>query len=284
MTEGHKAKQEMFLQEFIGSYKGFQSGKGMSVAKYEDYRSTNVELLDKSYFIHLGLALSSPDTIIYEEVGILGQSGHALPHGYIDLLAFSQNLPKLAVGLHCLLDGKTVTGTCSQITTTSLKTNHTYGNPGSERQAIVELLAFSQVLLKSNPNIRCCVMLKVSKYLCRPYFYLPQHDVLLRTNSDIQLNSPADYTGINHELIGSFIFSLIMLHIFNTRLFEDLKATKCGWEEVYKASGASYHCCISPQKYSKKILIPLSEVNQLKRSFMSLNIVNLIIKERMVRL
>ena len=60
----------------------------MSVDK-PDYGCTNVELLDKSYFIHLGLAFSLPDAIIYEEVAISGQSGHALPCGNIDLLAFS---------------------------------------------------------------------------------------------------------------------------------------------------------------------------------------------------
>ena len=100
MSLARRAKQEMFLREFIGSYKGFQSGK--SVSNKEDYVCSNVEMLDKAYYIHLGLAYSPADTIIFEEVGITGQS--VLPHGSIDLVAFiNSHKPRVAVSMQCFL-------------------------------------------------------------------------------------------------------------------------------------------------------------------------------------
>lgn len=60
--------------------------------------------------------------------------GHVLPHGCVDLEAFTNN-PKstTAVSIQCFIDNKTVTGVCFPITAATLKSNHTYANPGSER-------------------------------------------------------------------------------------------------------------------------------------------------------
>lgn len=72
--------------EFIGSFKGYRAGK---VTLHEDQGMSNLELMNKSHFISLRLAHSAPETIIYEEVGI---KHHALPHGIIDLLLYTEHL------------------------------------------------------------------------------------------------------------------------------------------------------------------------------------------------
>lgn len=68
---------------------------------------------------------------------------------------------------------------------------------------------------------------------------------------DIRLEAESD-VGLNHELIGSFIFSLLMHNLLNLQLLGKLSAPTCGWGEAYKASGVKYSPFISPQKYSKK--------------------------------
>ena len=98
MTDERKTRQTMFLKEFIGSFKGFQAGK---VTIKEDQGMGNLETMDKCHFIRLGLARSAPETVIYEEVGIRGQTNHALPHGCIDLLSFAQTGKGSYLMLHC---------------------------------------------------------------------------------------------------------------------------------------------------------------------------------------
>ena len=113
----------------------------------------NLEIMDKSYFNHLGLAHSAPDTIIYEKVGISGPANHSVPHSNIDLLAFTQSVEDSALALNYIFDGRSVTGNCTHLTPTTAKSQHKYASPGSERQAIVELLSLTKVLLQKNPNI-----------------------------------------------------------------------------------------------------------------------------------
>lgn len=253
MTEERKTKQMVFLNEFVGSYKGFQAGKVMIK---EDQGMGNLEMVDKCHFIRLGLAHSAPDTVIYEEVGIKGPSDHCLPHGYIDLLSYTQSSKDSALLLHCIVDGlKSVLGKCSQITPTTVKSPNTYCNPGSDRQAIVELLSLSQVLLQNNPNMECLIMLKVSRDLYCPYFYFPRYDTLLRASANICLSPRTTKEQASHQsnykLIGSFILSLIMHHLYNLRLLAHLDTIKCGWADSYAASKMKYNAYIYP-KYSEK--------------------------------
>ena len=123
----------------------------------------DAELFDKAYFISMGLAQSPPNTIIYEDVTISTLHNHALPHGTIDLVFLVQKDVSVVVALKTLRCENIVTGKCSQVTATTVKIKHSYGSPGSERQAIVELVALSEVLLQSNPDIKCCVILRVSQ-------------------------------------------------------------------------------------------------------------------------
>ena len=111
MCESRKAKQEMFMAKFIESFKGFQSGKGLYTARHEDYGLMDLEALDKSYFIHLGLAHSAPDTLIYEEVTLLGLPIYTVPHGTIDLLALTQDARSArAIAIYCCADSQAVGG------------------------------------------------------------------------------------------------------------------------------------------------------------------------------
>ena len=80
------------------------------------------------------------NTLIYEEVGISGPANSTLPHGNIDLLALSQEITSLtaAVVMRFYTDGKQSRGKCSRVTATTVKTQHTYDTPGSDRQTIIE--------------------------------------------------------------------------------------------------------------------------------------------------
>ena len=91
------------------------------------------------------------------------------------------------------------------LTTTTVKTNLSYTNlsytsPGSDGQAIVELLAVSQVMLEIYPNIKICIMIKATRNVFRPYFYVPAIDMLIRTNCDIKLSGNYNETLIGHHL------------------------------------------------------------------------------------
>ena len=172
---------------------------------------------------------------------------------------------------------------CTQITLTTVKSLQTYG---SERQAVVELLSFSQVMLASNPSIQCLVMLKVCRHLYRPYFYLPKYDIILRTNCDIHLDSCANNQSTNnhdcnYELIGSFILALLMHHLYNLKLFIhlDLKSLKCGWAENYATSDMMYNPYIQPQYNTQPKCQQLLKhhIYQLQRNLKLINTVILIV-------
>ena len=155
------------------------------------------------------------------------------------------------MALNCIFDGRSITGNCTHVTPTTKKSQYTYASLGSERQAIVELLSLTEVLLQNNPNIQHSVMLKKCRHMFRPYFYLS--DILLRTNCDIRLDTNKD--GYNHELIGSFVLSLIMHQLYNMQLFVQLDSstTGCGWKGCYSTSNVAYHPYICPQKYSTNV-------------------------------
>ena len=248
--------QQLFLREFVGSYKGFHSGREMNFGKH-NVVIDEWEGMDKSHLIHLGLALSgAKNTLIYEEVGISGlATSSTLPHGKIDLLALSQKgkSSRAAVAIRFYMNRKPASGKCSRITATTVKTQHTYDTPGSDRQTIVELLALSQVLLESNPDIRCCIMIKAMRHVFKPYFYLPQVDMLIRIGCDIKLDD--DVNGV----MGSFILLLIMHHHFNYTHFMKLADSQrvLGWAESYKTCGSKYDPYIMPQKYSRRISVPI---------------------------
>ena len=61
MTDERRTKQMMFLKEFVGSF-----------TMNENHGMGNLEVMDKFNFACLGLAHSTPETVIYEEIGIKG--------------------------------------------------------------------------------------------------------------------------------------------------------------------------------------------------------------------
>ena len=96
-------------------------------------------------------------------------------------------------------------------------------------------------------------MIKAMRQVFRPYFYLPQLDMLIRIGCDIKLD------GDFNSVMGSFILSLIMHHHLNythfTKLAESQKVL--GWAESYKTYGKKYNPYIMPQKYSRRISVPV---------------------------
>ena len=203
--------------------------------------------MDKVDFVQLALAHSDYRTIIYDEVGISGPKNHTLPLGTIDLLGLSQNTTSSAVAMQYYIDGETVlTGTYSKITGATMKT---YSNPGGDRQAIVELLALAQVLLEINSELKCCVLIKATGHLYRPYFYLPDVDMLLRTTCDMKLECE-DY---NTKLIGNFVLSLLMHHHFNYLRLP-------GWAKSYKETSVKYNAYIKIQTYKRQPAVPIEPV------------------------
>ena len=192
--------------------------------------------------LFFALAYCNNNTTIYEEVEISGSG--SVPNGFIDLVAISESKSPAAVAVHCCIDKDVVVGSSSIATATTMKTNQSFSAVGSDRQAIVELLSFSQVLLVNNPNLSCCVMIKASRGLCRPYFYLPKLDMLLRTTHDIVLDGPDR----SKKLIGNFILSLILNHHFNYIQISKLQENKCGWHDAYKSSKMKYTPYLKPQR------------------------------------
>ena len=251
-----QVKQKLFIHGFIGSYKGFSAGKGICFTIKEDQGMENLEIFDKSDFIPLALTYSGTSTIVYEEVAVKGLHNQTLPHGAIDLVSFTRTEKDSALALLSCQDRLGASIKCSHLTSTTVKNLTSYSSIGSERQAIVELLSFSQVVRQSNPNIQCFIMLKVCRQCFKPYFYLPQYDTLLRTKSDISLHSTSasvDDQTVGHDPIGSFILSLILHHLYNTKLFEHLDKMKCGWVDSYASSKEKFAPYLYPQRYTAKI-------------------------------
>ena len=218
-----RSRQDLFVQGFVQSFKGFQSGKNMCIGKH-DPTIADKEVLDKSHFIHLGLAHAMFPMTIYEEIDISGQDGHSLPHGNIDLLCVMEKDNIASAVSMCIYADEVEEEKRSVPTATTIKTNQSYGRPGSDRQAVVELLAISQVVLEKNPQIKVCIMIKATRHVFRPYFYLPPNDMLIRTNCDIAL----DGGNFNQQLVGNFIVSLILHHHINYGPFIKLNDSEAG--------------------------------------------------------
>lgn len=171
------------------------------------------------------------------------------------MLLYAQTKTSMNLALHCVLGETKVRGDCSRLTTATLKSPNVYENPGSDRQAVIELLSLTEVLLQNNPSMQCSVIIKACRSCYRPYFYFPKHDVLIRTSLDISLQSTTS-DEINHEFIGSFILSLMMYHLYNMQLFKCLESEqdKCGWSSSYAASKMKFDPHIYPQSYTAKVL------------------------------
>ena len=132
------SSQYLFLREFIGSYKGLESGKEMSIGESHP-GIAHLEPLDRSHFGHLGLAYCNADTIIYEEAQISGSG--SIPNGTIDLVALSERVKyPAAVAIHCCIGKDFVQEhECCIATAATIKKSQSYSAIESDRQAIVEL-------------------------------------------------------------------------------------------------------------------------------------------------
>ena len=162
-----------------------------------------LENLDKYYVIH------TANSTIFEEVKISDEG-----QGNIDFIFFSDLEAPPSVSVSFFSNNLSLRRRCFP-TATSMKTNEKYSSISSTRQVIVELLAFSEVLKNCGSDSVCCVI-KATRNLFRPYFYLPKTDVLVRTKFDI----PIDKTDRSTKAIGNFILALIFNHHINSNIIE----------------------------------------------------------------
>ena len=95
----------------------------MCIGKY-DPAIADKKFLDKSHYIHLGLAYAMffPMTI-YEEIGISGQDGHSLPHGNINLLSVIEKDNIASAASMCIYADEMEEEKRSVPITTTIKTN-----------------------------------------------------------------------------------------------------------------------------------------------------------------
>ena len=104
-----------------------------------------------------------------KEVGISCTSDRSGPHGYIDLIVFSEDkFPNIIVAIQEFKERVTDTLEVGRLLATSVKTSDTFHSKGSDRQCIVEILALSEVLVTSNPDLEFVALLRPVK-LCFAY-------------------------------------------------------------------------------------------------------------------
>ena len=96
------------------------------------------------------------------------------------------------------------------------KTEGSYDGPGSDRQAVVELLALSKVV--SQQGAKFVILIKATTSRYRPYLYFPMDDVLVRPATDLlfEANMKEDpHDKIGKVMMGTFVFYLLLRHAVN---------------------------------------------------------------------
>ena len=246
---------EQMVKNFVSAYKAFCSG--LMGREETGYGS---EQQDVDALIKMNLAFSRGNVSTYREV-IIQKSRGELPTGAIDMMTCSE-LTRGEYSWVAIKHNTSPTATCfatkaSNIFATSAKTKSSFGDRGSDRQCVVELLALTEVLKQQDNNIKVVVLLKASKCFFQPYLYYPDYDLLVRTKKDIQLNHSEGFGSPTEFLMGHFAFYLTINKFLNmevpTLLFTELgDDIKCGWKNAYYASRSLYACYLMPQRQSKQ--------------------------------
>jgi len=150
----HQQQQNLMLSTFVTAYRGLESGK----IDFEGKPINSRETYYKTEQIRRFLAYGPSDMVLFEEAMINAYDKSVVHTGLIDFIIFSQSTG----GVLAIKTNKTVAQVPSQFATaTSIKTTSTFENPGSERQVIVELLAFSQVVMPSDCNEVITVLIQI---------------------------------------------------------------------------------------------------------------------------
>lgn len=180
-------QQLMFLREFIGSFKGYKAGK-MNIMQ-EDSRLMN----DRQVLLYSFDA--SPQSTRNKEVRI--SSKNSVPHVYIDY----QRGFSLGMSLYSGWKGDTNNGHASD---TCFRQESTYIFQSREWKTGVSGTVGA---LRSSATTKSrLAMCSDAKSL---QVYVSSLYILLRTRSDISSDV------FNYELIGLFVLSLLMYHLYN---------------------------------------------------------------------
>lgn len=237
------------LHDFVFAYKAFQSGEMGN--KEEDGIGSDNRDVEKLIKFCLGFGPSFLK--LYREVGILCSSDQCLPHGYLDMMMYSEKDKGIYVAIKDFEPGslKDISQyPAMRLSVTSAKTSDCFYKRASDRQCCVELLAFSEVVRKQNKDVKFAVLIKACKTVFQLYVYFNKIDLLIRT-SPITL---VDTTKKAPNIMGMFAFFLSINHQINTLFHDAIKYTetmRCGWQEAYSGCGYDYFPFFAPCKFTK---------------------------------
>ena len=254
-----KSEQHRLISSFTAAFKGYHSA--MVFKQKKD--SHGAEQDDKEELLQSSMAFSYKDSVVIEDGGISGEAPFTVPSGNIDIIILSdcksENVPYF-VAIHYttrkVTEGKI---TFTKLLSASVKANRSFSMPGSERQAIVELLSLSQSMLQSNPSMEVFTILKACKSAYQPYFYFPKHDLLLTCES----------LPLHGSVMGSFMFFLILHNIINTKIAGYLATEdkKSGWSNAVQSARIKYYNHILLQHIPTKRAHPCTMPEENKHEF-----------------
>ena len=193
---------------------------------------------------------------ICEEASIRGATGKE-PSGNIDIISCEPESPTGSMNVVAFQYRPTLSSLSmnSNILSTSVKTDNTYEDPGSDRQVVVELLSLSQVLCSIDKDTKVVIMLKATGSNYQPYVYFPKQDMLLRVVKDIPFEvdmAMGKIEKIQNAMIGSFVFFLLVHYavhpVFAEEVSEDVSSIECGWKKAVDQSLIGYVPHLSLQK------------------------------------
>ena len=207
MRKMHLEHRDRVLDSFICAYKAFLSGH---LDRKSEELSSSSEEVDVKALIKLSLAFVPGVVTTFREVGVLCSKDRHGPHGYIDVVVFSEDkFPDFVVTIE-----KNEILRVGRLSAASAKTFDTFSSKGSDRQCVIEILALSEFLQLSNPDLEFVVLLKACKNALCLFIYFPQVDVLVRTMRSIPLKLQGSCS--SNEVMGCFLFFLITNHQFNS--------------------------------------------------------------------
>ena len=93
---------------------------------------------------------------------------------------------------------------------TTAKTKGAFGSPGSNRQAVLELLALTEVLVREDPDVKAVVMLKACVTKFKMFVYFPKQDLLITT-----CNVTLEESNNRESMMGCLILFFLLQHKIN---------------------------------------------------------------------
>ena len=207
------ADQNSVLQTFCAAYTSFYR-QGMNTVVKQVTKST-CEWDDRDQILEKLMAFGpSGDSVlcVFEEVHItavnIEEDCSYPPTGKVDFVTISEgnvSSHNTVAILKCIDDypypsgcfGANILPTYDKfigfnVVPTTAKTNATFDDAGSNRQAVVELLALTEVLVRetgSVKDVKAVIILKASMSRFQPFIYFPNEDILITTRKAISVEA-----------------------------------------------------------------------------------------------